>query len=211
MKSPKTLDEIYSGDLVEKDGIYICPVCKKEYKRECAAIKHFESRVCFQYKDIYSGTIMEQEFYKMHKKFSAIEGHRGLSIQRFRNSRYYTSIAKLYVFCSNNNINFADYFDYLIHEFRFDPLNSLVAKGCKESQLRLFREEAQEYTNEHKDERFYNANVEWLGEDSTRTLRALERGDISINYLFNKVDYDEFLDKLSRIQFTRLEKIIEFS
>lgn len=207
-----TLDDIYSGEIVEKDGMFVCPVCEKEYKRKSAATKHFEERSCFKYQNLFKGTLVENKLYNLHKKFSAINGNRGWTIRKFRNSGQYTSIAKFYVYCANNNVNLEDYFDYAIHEFRFDSLATALKKAAMETQLRIFRDEAaHEYTNDDKDERFYNANEEWLGTraNTGKTIRALERGDISVDYLFNRIDFDQFLNNLTQHEMDRVAKVLE--
>lgn len=204
------LDEIYSGEIIEKDGLYVCPVCQKEYKRKCSATRHFEARTCFKYQDLFRGKMVEMLFYQLHQKVCALDGNKGLSMGKFRKSRQYTSIAKFYVFCHSNNVNVDDYFDYAIHEFRYDTLASALVKAAKETELRRFRAEtAHEYTSEDKDERYFNANEDWLGKDTGKTIRALERGDISIDYLFNQIDFDKFLDTLSKPEFVRIEQVLE--
>ena len=205
------LDDIYANGIIERDGLYVCSVCNKEYKRPSSAKRHFEARTCFSYANLFRGTMIEMNFFQLHKKVSALDGRRGLSMNRFRGSTHYNSIVKLYVFCKNNNVDFNDYFDYLIHEFQYDMLPIALSKGRKESQLRLFRKEAQQYTSDEKDERFFNGNEDWLGEDTPRTIRALERGDISIEFLFSKIDFDEFVDKISRPELERLTQLLKES
>ncbi|MBT8449362.1 MAG: hypothetical protein KJO69_06710 [Gammaproteobacteria bacterium] len=205
------LDDLYKGGLLHIEDKIICSVCGKEYTQEHYAIKHIENQSCHTMKQIFGNKAPEKLFYKLYKKFSSLENVRHVfTFVKFRRTSMYDMIAKFYVFCLQNNVqNIEDYFDYLIHEYRYKTLATCMVIGKKESTLREFRETSHQYLDDDDNEKFFEANEKRLRHDESFAIRSMERGDITYTYLFTKMDGDEFIEQLPPPLVSRLIKCIE--
>ena len=204
------LDDIYNTEPTYHNGHFVCPVCDKKYKKQKTSITHYGRRDCHKLRHVFAGTPVDDLIFKLYQKYNALSGNIGYSKIKFRKSQFYTPIAKTYMFCYENNVNMEDYFDYTIHEHRYESLAVALSYTRTESSLRKFRKEvAHEYTNTDKDEKFYNENRQTIVNNTSFTLRAIERGDISVNFLFKNLDFDEFVDSLATPQYTRFKAVLE--
>lgn len=216
MKMFNDLDEIYKDGLKPSslvDGAFECSVCGKIYKRKNAGERHVHEKSCFKYTDMFQKTLVEPLLYKMFELATYHDSNnrtRAPTLTRFRKSSLYTIISKFWLFCFRNNMSNATmlhYFNYLIeesmrrynsYEIKRQYSSAIISQGTCESSLKDYRTEcAKGLCSIVMSQDFYEKNSKELGQDIAFTLRALERGDITCDVLFNKIDFDEFSDRLS--------------
>lgn len=205
----KEIEQIYKDGIQYIDGKYVCPVCKKEYVRETSAQKHYDKQTCFSYRNLFEGSIVETKFFSIYKFITGLENKRGYGFRKFKQSRYYTDIAKFYIFCLNNNIdNHDQYLEYvMLNSYCKTPLKCLYA-AQRESTKQQYIEWCRLLNEENRNESFFESYKKYLGEDTEFTLRSLERGDIHCEYLFDRIDFDVFVSKLTKPETIRLEHFL---
>lgn len=196
------IDEIYAQPILDApNGDYMCPVCKRTYKDKQRVVEHMAHRDCHSYSQIFKGTRVETQIFKIHKEISEFKGLRGYTLANFRKTGMYTVLAKLYVFCTNNKLVFREYVDYLISTA---PKKMGAAKalhlGLLESTLNEFMRVRRFCRESELCDQFFMRNETRLKKDPARMLRAIERGDISVDYFVEHVDVDAFESQLSEPQ-----------
>lgn len=203
-----SLEKIYENGLIyNKDNIE-CSVCGKKYKRESTALKHFEKANCHTLQNVFKDTEAENVMYDIFISLLAIEGKRCVSRVKFSKSRLYNPIAKFMLFCNTNKVmNHGDYLSYVLENTYWNHVSTGIGNALKDSVLKEYREHKKRNLNVDN-EKFYNSNKIRLVTDTTFVLRSLERGDISHDYLFDKIGFDTFVNKLNSIEIERLEKFL---
>ncbi len=227
MKLFKNLGEIYKFGLnkTHLPGYpFECSVCRKKYKREGAAQKHVDKQDCFKYQDMFQGTLVEPILFDLFQQSMVTDSHGKFiaTLTKFRKSSSYTIYAKFWLFCFRNNmstIQINHFFCYLIDE-SFRKYNSyegkklfssaIISKGTNETSLVEYRKACINGNCTHDiSNEFYEKYEETLGKDVTFTIRSLERGDITYKVLFDNIDFDEFVEKLSMAEQKTLESFLE--
>lgn len=204
------MDTIYARGITEQAGVYTCTVCQKEYKTYAGITRHFGEQNCHSYRNIFEGTATEELLYDIFKELMAIEGKHVVSVKKFRHTRSYTIIAKFFIFCYQNGVrDHFDYLEYVLGNTKWKVVMQGVSKGCLESVLKDYRKYRRQTPDRSRDTRFYNEHEAELREDPTFALRALERGEITVGFLFGQMDLDEFLDKCTDAEEYRFEKFLE--
>jgi len=217
MKLLNDLDEIYGdGVVIEGDGPYHCPVCGKKYVRDSSLTNHYNSRICHSYRDVFKNTITEDALLNIYMNIVAIYnitsgGHGGrVSMNSFRKSRYYNMVAKFYMFCYINNIrDQIDYLQFLFEKIKFNNTFQVLNVGIRESTLINYMTTRRLDRTDDACDAFYYANRELLGDNTSFTIRSLERGDIRYDYLFRKIDADKFFGKLTKTEANNLGAFLE--
>lgn len=210
MKRFNDLDEIYAGGLVPNGELTACSVCGKTFKRAKAAKTHFDKMACHTYQDVFLGTVTEEFLYDIYKELMNVYNMPIYGIGQFRRSRHYKPIAKFYLFCYHHGIR--EPFDYLEFAFLASKWNSIaqaLAYATKESTLREYRKHRRLKPNMELSEKFFHQNRGEIESDPSFALRALERGDLALNYFIGVVDYDAFLDRCTDAELYRLERFLE--
>ena len=209
MKLFNEIDEIYEKGIVPtSDGQFKCSVCGKIYKTQKNADKHIAKQNCHSYSSVFKGNQIEYKFFSVYNFLAGVEGETGYSFNRFRKSGRYTQIAKLYVFCSRNRLNdIEDYLVYILETYSLPNAYYSLVMGQKESVLVEYRNWLRRNVSNGDSYKFYNEYKEQL-EDTSFVLRSLERGDIHYEFLFDKIDFDGFVEILSDIEKDRLESFL---
>lgn len=203
-----SIEQIYSKGIIENDDTFECSVCGKTYKRESSAIKHFEAMNCHSYRNIFDGTEAENNMYNLFVSLLAIEGKRCISRAKFQKSKLYTPIAKFMLFCHKHKIqDQGDYLTYVLENTYWKTVGMGLSNAIKDSSLKEYRKHKVKFFNQHS-EKFFNMNKERILTDTSFVLRSLERGDISHEYLFKQIDFDEFINMLSGVEIERLERYL---
>jgi len=210
LKRFNTIEEIYSKGILRDGEYYVCSVCAKKYKKEKNINEHFDKQDCFKYYHVFGNTPTEELFYKWYMLSAALSGSRGYTMKKFRTSSQYSGIVTFYNFCTDHNISdMTDYFKFIIHEFRFEPLNSALNHGKTELMFARYRRNVGKYVDEHRSSVFLDKNRKQIHRDTVFALRSLEKGDISYTSLFEEISFDEFVEKLSPIEYDRFERFLE--
>lgn len=203
-----SFEKIYSKGIIYNDDNIECSVCGKTYKTEANAKKHFEQMNCHTYKNIFDGTEAENMMYEIFVSLLAIENKRCISRAKFPKSKLYTPIAKFMLFCNKHKIqDHGDYLSYVLGNTYWKHLNVGLHNAVKDSVLKDYRKYKIKNFNKNS-EKFFNTNKEQIEQDTSFVLRSLERGDISYEYLFSVIDFDEFVNMLSGIEIERLERFL---
>jgi hypothetical protein len=100
-----------------------------------------------------------------------------------------------------------DYLSYVLESTYWKTVNMGVLNALKDSSLKEYRSRRVKNSGKN-DEKFFNTNKIRLVTDTTFVLRSLERGDISYEYLFDKIGVDTFLNKLNNVEIERLERLL---
>jgi hypothetical protein len=203
-----SFEQIYSKGLVHHNDTIECSVCGKTYKRESTATTHFNKQNCHTYRNVFENTEAENTMYQIFVSLLAIEGKRCVSRSKFEKSRLYSPIARFMLHCNKNKImDQGDYLSYVLESTYWKTVNMGVLNALKDSSLKEYRSRRVKNSGKN-DEKFFNTNKIRLVTDTTFVLRSLERGDISYEYLFDKIGVDTFLNKLNNVEIERLERLL---
>lgn len=210
MKRFNTLEEIYSRGILKEGEYHVCSVCGKKYKREENINSHIEAQDCFKYYHVFKGTPTEEQFYKWYLLSAALSGANGYTLVKFRNTPQYSGIVKFYNWCQDHSISdMTDYFKFIINEFRYEPLNAALLHGTTEIMFKRYRRNVGKHIDDNRSAKFLDQNKKQLRRDTVFCLRSLEKGDISYLTLFEELNFDEFVGKLTQIEKGRLETFLD--
>lgn len=210
MKRFNTIDDIYELGVLRDGEYYVCSVCDKRYKKKENIDRHIEPKNCFKYYHVFKNTPTEELFYKWYSLYAGLSGSVGYSKVKFRRTPQYSGLVKFYNFCMDHKISdMSDYFKFIINEFKFEKLNSALLHGTSDIMFKRYRRNIGKYIDKNKSEIFLDQNKKKLRRDTVFCIRALERGDISYLTLFDEINFDEFVIKLSPLEKTRLETFLE--
>lgn len=204
------MTEIYAGGILRDGEYYVCSVCSRKYKKEKNIYDHFDKKDCFKFYHVFQNTPTEELFYKWYMLSVALSGTRGFSMKKFRTSSQYSGIVEFYNFCMDHKISdMTDYFKFIIHEFRYEQLNAALVHGRTEMMFERYRRNIGKYVDAHKSSVFLSKHKKQLTNDTVFALRSLEKGDISYISLFDEINFEEFVSKLTPIEHERLELFLE--
>lgn len=204
------IEYLYEQSTQDNNGLFICPVCSKRYKRKVMAEKHLAKRDCHDYVLLFKNTSTEEKMYEIYKNLMAVENKPVFGIKKFRKNRYYPSIARFAAFLYQNKIEY--HFDYLQWVMENKPWNHIMGAlkiCCDERSLREYRKHKQKNISEQESKRFFNRYHSMFDIDPGFALRALERGEIGYGHLFSWIDVDSFINMLTDAEKKRLELFLE--
>ena len=207
------IDDIYiNKDVIEKDGVYICPICNHKAKRETTIQKHFVKKDCHTYKDIFKNTQTEKDLFNLYRTLLTLVDNnvRGFGIEQFRKQSSYTILAKFFLFCFTNKISMDSYTNFCLDKFFNSVANPFIAISCgiKETVLQDFMLWRRMNGKKIDSIKFFEKNRSIITTDTSFALRILERGDVDIETFFQNLDFDSFITKLNNVQKTYLEIIL---
>lgn len=140
IKQFNEIDEIYSNGIIKEGNEFVCSVCKKKYKREQNALRHFERKDCHQLKDIFSGTDTEDILYEIYRQLMAVESKPVFGKRRFYGTRYYNSIARFYLHCYHHRVfDLYDYLEYVLLNTKWTNIFQPLTIALKETTLQDYR------------------------------------------------------------------------
>lgn len=210
LKRFNTLEDIYAKGILRDGDYHVCSVCGKKYKKEDNIKEHMDAQDCFKYYHVFQHTPTEELFYKWYTLSAGLSGTRGYSLPKFRTSSQYSGIVSFYNFCMDHKISdMTDYFKFVINEFKYEPLNSALVHGRTEEMFKRYRRNIGKYVDNERSLKFLERNKKELKKDTVFALRSLEKGDISYITLFEEIDFDDFVDKLSPLEHDRFERFLE--
>lgn len=205
-----SLEEIYKNGILRDGEYYVCSVCNKKYKKKSNIDEHFDAQDCFKYYHVFKNTPTEERFYRWYLLSAALAGTRGYTLPKFRTTPQYTGIVNFYNFCIAQRIcDMTDYFKFIIHEFKYEPLNSALIHGTTDLMFKRYRRNIGKYVDDDRSQKFMEQNKKQLKKDTTFALRSLEKGEVSYLTLFEELDFDVFVSQLSEIEHERFEKFLE--
>jgi ribosomal protein L37AE/L43A len=196
MKVYNEIEKIYEGkEVIEKDGRFHCPVCKKSYAKRERTQKHLNEWSCHSYKQVFEGTQSEELFYELYK--AAKTSNRimrklqdvPVSPKEFKkHTKSYNLIAKFYTFCLGNNIKDPiDYFTYVVVDGHWKDAFVVFHIAQVQFWLNSYFKHRRENVNEKTSELFWNQYQDELKTNTQFLIRALERGEIRWDYLFERI------------------------
>lgn len=211
MKLFNGIDEIYQQELITlPDGRFECPVCGRTYKRQGAAQDHLLKQDCHSYRNIFYDTNAEPVLLNIYTHLLSINrGSRKPTMRQLRACKQYNQIARFYLFCYQHQLpRPLDYLMYVLENTRWKTPYVGLSYAIKESMLTGFQEAKKEYCDDAANEDFWTRHEDQIQNDNNFVLRALEKGEIHISYLFSKLDVDAFFDRLSIFEQERLDRFL---
>lgn len=200
------IGHLYELGIQENNGLYVCPVCSKRYKRLSMANKHLEKMNCHSYEQLFKNTSSEEKMYDIYINIQAIENNPVVGVRKFRKNRYYATIGRLVSFLYFNKIEYHyDYIQWVLENKPWKHIMGALSICCEESVLREYRKHKQKNITREESERFYGRYSSMLVDEPSFALRALERGEIGYNHLFEWIDADTFIKALTGAEKKRLE------
>lgn len=204
------VEQIYQKGIVSpaysSSGKYQCSVCEKFFSTETGAARHFAKQACYTIRNVFEGTITENQLYEIYKNLAKVAGDYCLSRVRFRSSRFYSITGKFFLYCYNNKVgDIGGYLEYLIMKEGGDNYFHILSLGQRDSVLRRYRLRRVKNPDLEAVQAFLRENEERVYSDPSFTLRSLERGDLTLSELEGRIDWDEFMNSLSDAETTRLE------
>lgn len=211
IKTFNDVSKLYEGGLIEEDGAYTCPVCKKVYKRLTSAQKHIEKQDCFSVKDIFANTLHESKAFALYKSIVSVKNSRAqLSLKVFRKSSLYKNTVKFTVFCNLHEVKVPDIYYMWIRDYKgFKYDNAILTEGQKESNLRDFRVFQQKH-NYIDSDKFFETYKDELMDDTNFFIRSIEKAHLGLMWLIeNHPDFfDEIYSDLEADYVIRIEDLV---
>ena len=203
-------DSIYGGGIDNHNDVFVCTVCGKEYKREKAATTHIEKQNCHTYKNIFKDTPTEDIIREITNVLMTITGSRFYSSnKKVRNSKIYNQIAKFLIYCNTSSISdYKRYFKYCVEELHYTNLNMLMAESIKEITTKVYYEWRRANPDIEAMEKFFDMNMVDIESNSNFTIRNIEKGNLSGEFLAKKIDLNKFVNSLSDVQVERLKRVL---
>lgn len=208
------VSKLYEQPYMELGDEFICPVCSKRYKTKKGIENHLARQDCHTAQDLFRNTTSEKYIYDCYKDLieqGYIRGSTSLAV--FRKSRSYKPLAKLLIYWSRNKMRMdllPFYAFYCVQTLKGDNHIVKLYSATSDDLLREFRKKlATDFRDLIDSERFYNENEERLKEDLSFMIRSLERADITINYLMNKMDLYEATERMTPPETSRLLSFLD--
>ena len=197
IKTINDLDKLYDNGAQMMGGVYVCPVCNKQYKSKNGADKHIAKRDCYDLKHLFGGTATELKGYALYKELLP---EAKVDIRTYRKSPYYNSTIRFHIFSNLNDLHDQkeSYLTWL-NEFKgCDKINTLMKAAIKESNLREFRLFLQKYPRFIDSDTFYSRFKGDLVKDGKFFIRSLEKAKVSLHYIVQRDDFpfEEVMENL---------------
>lgn len=209
MKLFNEIDDIFSREIICHSNSFECPVCGKFYKKESSIKSHFEKKDCFSYRNLFDGTIIEQELFSIFKSLKS-NSYGIYNLTKFKKSKEFVFLSKLYMFTLSNKIpSIVDYINFGLNTMRASSPFIIINMLCKESSVKKYFKWRQNNTPKDESIKFILSHRDNLTEDNDFLLRSLERGDILVDDVIELLGIERFTDKFNSIESDRLQYILE--
>lgn len=211
MKWINDIEPLYQKGIIERDGLYVCGVCSKEYKRYSSALKHLEKQSCHSYVQLLKGTLTEELMYTLYTSIlNELGNNYSIGMVKFREkTRMYNALAKYLTYTQKHSLTNGQVIDYFLYVY-FNKANNISQAANYAKDNNILKEFRQFMIKNHElidSKTFYDKNKDKITSDTSFTIRSIERGEISIYYILDHVD-DKFCEKLSKIEQNRLEEVL---
>ena len=207
------LDEIYVDDIQHDTNGFTCPVCNKTYKREKTAVGHYAKKQCHSMVDMFQGTDTEMKIRSIATVLLSYvrETTSYSSMKRFRKSRIYSLVARLFVYNTTHGLHdIENYLLWGVHETKSRTPHVILAFLLRERlDFKEFFKFRRDTLTEEEQERFYLVNETQIHSDINWLLRQAEKGIITFDFLSARLDLRVFVDSLNDIQKERLTQLIK--
>lgn len=193
IKSLNSIEEIFHGkEVFELNGVFHCPVCKKEYIREKAAKTHLAEQECYDIKSLIHNTEREKIALKLYVSImSEIAPNARTNMMAFRKNKLFAPVAKFTMFCSLYEVKMSELYYAWIRDVRgYKHANAVLAHGIKHealSRFRLWLRKNPEYIENAKFIDRYGDLVNPASDeyDPHFLIRSIEKSHISIDYFLD--------------------------
>lgn len=197
---------LYDQPIIERKNLFVCPVCKKEYKTENGATKHMAEKNCYDFADVFGDTVIEEDAYIVMKENGIRFAHR----KAFRGSRIYKSSIRYILSCREHKIDAPDiFFKWLVKTLRCSDKPLLImSRGQDEGYIRKYRVWLHKNPN-LIDPVFAQRHEDDLCSDPLFFIRSLERAHITFDHIFDSEKLKEAASSLPFDYTARMEKLYE--
>lgn len=193
VKSLNSIEAIYDGkEIFELKGVFICPVCKKEYKREKAAITHLAEQGCYNIKTLIRGTFHEELARKMYTSIMAdIAPNARTGMMSFRKNKMFAPVARYVMFCSIYEVKQTELYFAWIRDVRgYKHANAVLSNGIKHETLGKYRLWLREHPEYIENDKFVSRYDDIINPDSEDydphfLIRSIEKSHVSIEYFLD--------------------------
>lgn len=192
MKTVNDVDKLYKKPIKKlKNGIFLCPVCEKDFQTERGAEIHKEKKECHTLKHLVEGTIHEGKGFGLYQEIvGSINPKARVTLATFRKSTFYKPMMRFILFCVLHQVfDIRQYVDWLNQIKKIENLPKLLSVGTEEPILREFRDFAQLFELMDS-QKFFDKYKEKLEEDDDFFIRSIEKGLISLSWLSRLESYD---------------------
>ena len=212
IKTINDLDTLFEKGLIEKDGVYECPVCKKQYKRKASAEAHLAKKDCYSLKDLFSGTMHETRAYAIYQELiGMMNPNARLTLNTFRGSPYYNGATRLTLFIALHTLTDqrTTYLTWL-NEFRgANSIHRIFSEGTKETNLRSFRSFLRHFPQFIESASYFERYKDILKNDEDFFIRSLETSKMSLDYILNRSDFpfERIMESMNNDNVMRFEAL----
>lgn len=202
----KTVQEVYEDkEVLEENGAYVCPVCRKSYQRRKYAEKHLESQQCHSVYDIFGETEYEKAAFLFYCNIQAEKNSKlRPSMKSFRKSSLYKNCVSYVVSCMANDIDAGLMYSFLNEIAGFSYPNAIMKKGMEREWIRNFRMFLHNNPEVSDSKEFYEQYKDVLLDDEDFLIQSIERAKISIGFIDKRKKLLRAVDKLPIGYKTRL-------
>lgn len=206
------VSELYQQP-VEQDakGRFVCPVCDKPYATRAGIHRHMSEQDCAPANKLFADTVTEDVGYEF---FIATVGYYNKNQRKglgaFRKSKYYKAVLRATLHCMNNKVDGTLFFEWIKLAKKPKYYNHALSLMMKDTVLVEFREHLVKNEELIESERFFEQNEEAVLSNDSFLIRAIERGDIGLDYAMghSSIDLNGRVDKLAEANRIHLLKVI---
>lgn len=204
------VDTLYEKDIIVDGVNFVCPVCRKSYKRKASLLKHMEKKDCYSVLEVFMDTDIEKEAYQLFKELQGIFPTNGfISYNNFRKGKFYKNtvltVASAYryrIYDIGNLITWA------ISVKKASTLHRLIWVTSEDSMISEYRIWRHTTPQDSADQEFIEKNIDQLSTDTNFLISSLEAGNMSFSSFDQFFPVKDIVESLTLGQEMRLNEII---
>lgn len=183
----KLIDEIYEDKvIIEQNGAFICPVCRKEYKRKPSAVAHLEKQDCHSTYDVFGNTAYEEKALMFYKNVSAMTNARARpTMKSFRKNSLYKNTVTFVVSCMMNDVDAGLMYGFLNEVVGFSFPNKIMKEGQDMKWVMEYRSFIHNHPEISDSKEFFDQYKDVLKEDDDFLISSIEKAKLSFGYAEN--------------------------
>ena len=206
------VSELYNKEVkTDSKGRFVCPVCDKPYSTRAGIFNHIKEQDCAPPVKLFGDTITEKLGYDFFiATVCEFNKNQRSGLSAFRRSRYYKAVLRLMLHCMNNKVDAYLFYEWAKIKRKPRYYNNVLSIMMKDTSLVEFRKHLLQNEELIDSEKFYEQNEETILSNTSFLIRAIERGDIGLDFCLNHdtIDLGSKIDTLADANRIHLLKVV---
>lgn len=212
----KDIDGLYEAEIIEKDGMFVCPVCNKPYKQRNSLVKHMNKKDCADYHNLYQNTVHETNGYHIYKYVLAeIAPTSRTSFATFLKSNSYNPVMKFVTFMNYYNMyeHSEMYISWItVHKQSLKYVNQVMSIAVDHDLFEKFKLD-NHALGLFDSKTFIDLNYDRFLEDKEFFVRSVEKCKVGVLDILSDDRFDPIMDSLpaglEERLFSYVEQVVE--